>query len=257
MPDVCGVMSGKRVVVTRSVEQAQAFGEKLAVHGAEPVLFPVIQFERLPTAELDAALVEIEQFNWLLFTSANAVDFFFLRVEELGRDLILPPVAVSGSATADKLAARGVEVTFVPETFVGESLVYGLGDLTGQRVLMPRARIGRPRIAELLAEQGAEVADIALYDTVTAEPTPDALANLRRGFDAIAFTSPSSVRNFLKLVADHGLTDAVDLAAVVTVTIGPITTSELAKSGVEADVEPAEYTIDGMVRALCDYFNQP
>ncbi len=123
MGKTSNMLTGKRVVVTRSVEQAQAFGEKLAAHGAEPVLFPVIQFERLPTAELDAALAEIEQFNWLLFTSANAVDFFFLRVEELGREVDLPPIAVSGSATADKLAARGVEVAFVPLKFVGEALV--------------------------------------------------------------------------------------------------------------------------------------
>ncbi len=245
-------LAGKRIVVTRSREQAGALAAKLAELGAEPVRFPVIQFQRLPTRALDAALADLTAYDWLLFTSVNAVDYFFQRVDELDEEFELPPVAASGSATAARLAARGVDVSFIPDEFVGEALVEGLGDIDGMWILLPRASIGRPEIAEMLRERGALVEDIALYDTVTAVPSPDALQNLGRGFDALTFTSPSSVRNYLKIARAYDLNAFPE--GVVVASIGPITTDELTKQGVTTAVQPAEYTIDGLVAALCDYF---
>lgn len=245
-------LAGKRIVVTRSRKQAASFADKLAARGAKPVYFPVIQFERMPTGELDAALTDLSGYDWLLFTSANAVDFFFQRVDELDGAYRLPPVAASGSATAAKLAERGVEVSFIPDEFVGESLVAGLGAVDGMAILLPRARIGRPKIAAMLRERGAHVDDIGLYDTVTAVAAPEALLELGRGFDAITFTSPSSVRNYLKLARAHDLTPIP--TGVVVASIGPITTAEIEKQGLTTAVQPAEYTIDGIVAALCDYY---
>lgn len=252
-------LQGKRIVVTRSRAQAQSMADRLAARGAIPVVVPAIQFDPLPAPELDEALADLARYDWLVFTSGNAVKFFFARFDNYfdGRDGDpgLPRVAASGSATARKLSARGVAPDFIPDEFVGEALVAGLGDLRGQRVLLPRARIGRPEIVALLEAQGAQVDDIALYDTVTAEPADEALAALTAGVDAVTFTSPSSVRNFLKILDGAEVARAL-LATAVIACIGPITAEEAEQHGLTVAVTPAEYTIDGLIAALADYFEQ-
>ena len=254
-------LSGKRILVTRSPEQAQDFADSLAALGAEPVVFPVIQFEPLPTDLPDPAA-----YDWLIFTSANAVDFFFERLETRDWRLktisnlqspvsSLPKIAAVGSATAVKLTALGVPVDFMPDEFTGEQLVLGLGDVAGRRVLLPRAKIGRPEIVNLLRERGAVVDDVALYDTVTAVPTPAALAELEKGVDAITFTSPSSVRNFLQIVESRpqGFLKPLGSTAVIAC-IGPVTAAEARQSGFTVHVIPEAYTIDGLIEALIRYW---
>ncbi len=246
---------GKRIVITRSRKQAAPFAEKLARLGAEPIVFPVIQFTALPTEPLDYALTHFEQYDWVIFTSANAVDFFFRRVDALGLSLAMPQVATTGSTTADRLRARQVTIDFTPGEFIGEALALGLGDLTGQRALLPRAKIGRPEIVDLLRRQGAVVDEVALYDTVTAVPAPESLAELEKGFDIITFTSPSSVRNFLKILEDvrprrFGKPARSQLNQAIIACIGPVTAAAAEKQGLRVAVVPDEYTIDGLIQAM-------
>ena len=151
------------------------------------------------------------------------------------------------------LAERGLTPTFVPDEFVGEALVAGLGDLRGKRVLLPRAKIGRPKIVELLVEQGALVDDIPLYDTVRATPTAAMVAEIQRGFEVITFTSPSSVRNTVQIFAEHGLDWQLMAQAEVAV-IGPITAAQAMACGLEVAMMPTEYTIDGLVGAVADFY---
>lgn len=252
---------GKRIIITRSEDQAQSFAQKLAQLGAEPIVFPVIRFVPLAAEALDTALAQLAQYDWVIFTSVNAVDFFFRRVDELKLTPSLPQVATVGSATAVALQSRHIPITYTPETFTGEALVTGLGDLTGQRILLPRARIGRPEIVDLLHRQGAAVDDIALYDTVTAVPTPAALDNLENGFDVVTFTSPSSVRNFLKIISESrpkgfqkpfgALLEQATIAC-----IGPVTADEARRYGLPVTIMPAAYTIDGLIQAIVDYFEE-
>lgn len=251
----------KRILITRSQEQAASFGDKLARLGAEPVVFPVIQFVALPPQPLDSALAQLDQYDWTVFTSVNAVEFFLRRVDELDLTLNMSQVATVGSATAVALHSRHIAIDFMPDEFTGEALAAGLGDLTGQKVLLPRAKIGRPQIVELLRQQGAEVNDVALYDTVTAVPTPDALAQLQQGFDVITFTSPSSVRNFLKILDTlrpqrfpKPLRSLFDEAVVAC--IGPVTADEAEKNGLDVAIIPSEYTIDGLIQAIADYYRR-
>ncbi|MCA9971306.1 MAG: uroporphyrinogen-III synthase, partial [Anaerolineales bacterium] len=240
-----------RVVVTRSREQAGEFADRLAAADFTPVIFPVIEFAALPPEPLDAALNNLSQYDWLIFTSINAVAFFFQRAEERGVQVEGVAVAAVGSATAVQLNERGLPADFMPDEFTGEQLALGLGDLTGKRVLLPRAKLGRPKIVELLRQQGAEVDDVALYDTVTAVPTPAALADLAAGFDAITFTSPSSVRNFVNLTSLQNLSN---LAHAVIACIGPVTAAEAAKFNLRVDLIPDEYTIGGLVQVLREHF---
>ena len=246
-------LQGRRIVVTRSPKQAPAFCDRLARLGAEPIAFPTIQFLPLPAEPLDHALRQLDRYDWLIFTSANAVQFFFARVEELGLAPTLPRIAAVGPATAARVAARGLAVDFMPDEFVGEELVLGLGALVGQRLLLPRARIGRPKIVEMLRRQGAQVDDVPLYDTVTANPDPAALAALAQGIDAITFTSPSSVRNFLKILEEAGSGRSI-LNGTVVACIGPITAATARENGLAVTIVPDNYTIEGLIQALTGFF---
>ena len=249
----------KRIIITRSTEQAASLSDKLTRLGANPIVFPVIRFIALPPEPLDSALAQLKQYDWIVFTSVNAVDFFFQRVDELSLNPVLPHVATVGSATAVALQARHIPINFTPDEFTGEALAAGLGDLTGQKVLLPRAKIGRPQIVELLREQGAQVDDVALYDTVTAVPDPDSLAQLQQGFDVVTFTSPSSVRNFLKIINESqhqgflkSLESLLDKATIAC--IGPVTADEARKNGLKVTITPSEYTIDNLIQAISDHF---
>ncbi|MCA9958328.1 MAG: uroporphyrinogen-III synthase [Anaerolineales bacterium] len=241
-----------RIVVTRSREQADEFASRLTAAGFTPLIFPVIEFAAMPTEPLDATLDQLAQYDWLVFTSVNAVEFFFRRVHE--RNGIVGGVAVAavGSATAAKLAEYDIAPDFMPDEFTGAQLALGLGDLRGKRVLLPRARQGRPEIVALMRQQGAVVDDVALYETVTAVATPTALATLAAGFEAITFTSPSSVRNFLKLAVSPRLTPVLDAAVIAC--IGPVTAEEAAKFNLRVDLVPDEYTIEGLVQTLQKHF---
>jgi uroporphyrinogen-III synthase len=241
--------SSWRVVVTRTAEQADEFADKLVAAGFAPLPFPAIGLEALPSGPLDAALDELASFDWLVFTSGNGVDFFFRRLEERGLKPSWPRIAAVGQATADKLTAQGIPIAFMPDEFVGEALVAGLGDLTGQKVLLPRAKIGRPEIAALLQAAGAELVEVALYDTVTAAPTPEAWAALANGFEVVSFTSPSSVRNFLKLIAGKAEIEKW-LATAVILSIGPVTAEAAVANGLPHPITPDEYTLDGMIAIL-------
>jgi len=249
-------LTNKRIVITRSPDQAQALCAQLEVRGATCIYLPAIEFKPLPAPDLDKALAHLDSYDWLIFTSSNAVRFFLERAAEGKRQEAVaiwgnqddsPRIAAVGSATQKRLAENGLSVDFIPEKFTGEQLVLGLGDISGQRILLPRAKIGRPEIITMLREHGAIVDEIALYDTVTAVPTPQALAELEKGVDIITFTSPSSVRNFLEITGALRLAKPQRFLVAV---IGPSTAAEARKLGLPVDIMPDEYTIDGLVNAI-------
>jgi len=237
-------LAGRRVVVTRAREQAGATCDALNRHGAEPVLFPTIAFQRV-----DADLEPLSSYDWVLFTSVNGVRFFLEQLDSVERAEwpTALRIAAVGPVTHAALVARGIPVHAVPDTFRAEALGAALGDLTGSRVLLPRANIARPELVSTLERAGAVVHDVAVYRTVPAEPDVAALAALRRGVDAVTFTSPSTVQNFLALLGDEG---RALLAGVVVAAIGAVTAEAARKEGIRVDVEPDTYTTDALVEAL-------
>ena len=251
-------LTGKRILVTRSVQQAAALSQRFAALGATPVTFPVICFVPLPSEPLKTAVSQLSQYDWLIFTSGNGVKYFFDMAGEAltGHDgsVTLPKVAAVGSATVRKLTKRGISVDFVPDTFTGQALALGVGELAGKRVLLPRAQRGRPEIVRLLNEQGATVDDIPLYETQTAVPDLAALDELKKGVDVITFTSPSSVRNLFKIVASLP-PGSFDMHQAVIACIGPSTAEEAEKNGLTVLIQPENYTIDGLVTAVANYFD--
>ncbi|HFQ93981.1 MAG TPA: uroporphyrinogen-III synthase [Anaerolineae bacterium] len=236
-----------RVVVTRRAEQADDLAGKLRAAGLEPILFPTIQLRPLPSHTLDDFLKNLEMFDWLIFTSGSGVDFFFRRAEELELTLELPRTAVVGPSTARRLEKYGATADFMPEEYTGAELASGLGDLTGRHVLLPRARMGGLEIVRRLWQQGADVFDVPLYDTITAPRDPTALARLEQGYEAVTFTSPSAVHGFVKLAGRP------DGAAAVAC-IGPSTAQAARTSGLPVTIMPEVYTLDGLVESVAAFF---
>lgn len=249
-------LAGKRVVITRALEQSAETAVRLRELGATPIIFPAIQFIPLDSAKkrLTAALNDIRQYDWILFTSQNGVRFFDQLLWELfarydGLSFGAPPkIAAVGQKTARLLKEKGFRVDLVPDAFVGERLIEALGDVRGQRILLPRAKKGRPEIVEMLKERGAMVDEIALYDTVSADPTPEALTELNKGVDAILFTSPSTVKGYLSQVGERPVSN------FVVGCIGEVTRRSAEAHNVTVNIVPEESTMDGLILALIEYY---
>ena len=250
-------LAGKRVLVTRPRAQAEALVEKLAGLGAVPVLFPTIEIgEAEEAGPLDQAIAGLQGYRWVIFTSVNGVAAFWQRLTALGensRALDGVRVAAIGPATAQALRERGVTPEFVPEEYVAEAILPGLGEVRGQRILLPRADIARRALVEALEGQGAFPEEIAAYRTLPAQADQAALGELERGVDIATFTSSSTVRNYFLLLGERA---RELLGDALIVCIGPITAETARTLGLEVGLVAAEYTVDGLVDALVEYYGR-
>ncbi|MCX6050029.1 MAG: hydroxymethylbilane synthase [Chloroflexi bacterium] len=247
-------LEGKRIVITRTPDQAVELTEQLTRLGAIPIQMPMIQIVPMPDlAELDQAIQQLSTYNWLIFTSTNTVSLFWERwLAQPQQHLGATKVAAVGSATSAALRQRGIEPDFVPDVFVAEALVGGLGDLTGAKILLPQAEIARAELTLLLTAKGAQVDAIPVYQTLPATVEPAALAALQQGVDAITFTSSSTVRNFIKTL--HG--DPTLLQQAKIACIGPVTAQTAHELGLAVDIIAEEYSAEGLVHALAVYFQK-
>ena len=190
--------------------------EELAALGAEVIEIPTIEIRPPDSWEpLDAAIRRLEEFHYLLVTSANGVRNFLARLAASGRDVrALKGLTIGaiGPATAAEFARTGVKVDLLPTEYVAEGLVAALGDrdLRGKAFLIPRARVARDLVPRVLEERGARVEVVEAYQTVMPEISPDELARLLTPPpDAITFTSSSTATNFAKLVGEDRLAETL------------------------------------------------
>ncbi len=249
---------GRRIVVTRAAEQAAELVDRFESLGAEALAAPTIELEPVDdTQALAKALESLESFDWVVFTSSHGVEVFFEQLANLGGDsrrLGKARVAAIGPATAQALARHGVRADWLPKEFRAEALAAGLSpQVRGRRVLLPRAEGARDLLPISLARAGAEVVDVATYRARPPEALPGRVLELleRGSIDAITFTSSSTVRHFHELLGD-GATPKTKGAAIAC--IGPVTAETARALGWSVDVEAGEYTTDGLVTALIDYF---
>jgi uroporphyrinogen-III synthase len=244
-------LEGKRILVTRPRAQAAELCDQLAALGAVPIVFPTIEIAPLvDTSQLDQAIYNLAQYQWIIFTSVNGVKAFWERLDlgglgDLGR---LPVnIAAIGPATARALRAHGVAAILIPDEYVAEAIAAGIGEVTSQRILLPRADIAREALAVELRRRGAIVDEIAAYRTLPAAPDQSALAELQRGVNIITFTSSSTVRNFVTLAGR-------ETGGALIACIGPITASTARELDLPVDMVATEYTTDGLVAALVKHF---
>ena len=244
----------KRILVTRPRAQADSFVAGLKAAGFKPVYFPVIEIRSIgDNGELDHALENLTKYAWIVFTSVNGVDVFFRRLPSPpGKEVMSEKVKVAaiGPKTAEALRAHGVIPNYVPDEYVAESILLGLGDLQNKWVLLPRAEIAREALPEAISEVGGIAHEIAVYQTLPVQPDPEGLAALRSGVDWITFTSPSTVHNFVEIVRRQKL-DPFKLTGDPKIAcIGPITQRTAREAGFQVDLVAEKYTTEGLISAL-------
>ena len=243
----------KRILVTRPRAQADSFVEGLRAAGFEPIYFPVIEIQSVEDhSELDQALVQINKYDWVVFTSVNGVKVVFNKLKKYSS---LPRVAAIGPKTAEALKARGVIPDFIPEQYVAEAILPGLGDLRGKWVLLPRAEIARRALPEAVIKSGGMAYEIAVYKTLPAQPDVEGLAALKAGVDVVTLTSPSTVQNFVAIAKQNGLDPLCLPNNPLFACIGPITEQAAREEGLSNLVVAKEYTTEGLIQILTDLVN--
>jgi uroporphyrinogen-III synthase len=271
-------LQGKRILVTRTREQASVLSARLRAQGAEPLEFPTIRI--VPPAdwsELDAALQKLPRtdgsgYTWMILTSANGAHICMRRLRDLGISPASFPhvrIATIGPATAAALEEYGRTADLIPDAYVAEGIMQSLHEdaeqrqqpLAGQRFLLARAAEARKVLVEELQAAGAFVDEIPAYTTVSVAQDDarghEVLRLLQEQKLAIlSFTSSSTVRNFvswLKSCAQGGDEQALlDLVSQHTqlACIGPITSQTARELGLPVAIEATEFTIDGLVNAI-------
>lgn len=252
---------GKTIVVTRSRTQASKLVAKLVALGACTLQLPTIRIEPIDDrAEINAAIDTIAEFDWIVFTSVNAVEHFFMALCEQGLDsraLSQVKTCSIGTATAERLKNYGINTDLLPTRFTSDGvfdILVEKKEIKGSRFLLPRADIADPGLPRKLRESGATVDDIAVYHTATADVDQAAIEALRDGnVDAVTFTSSSTARNFASLIEPVlGKLPDVSLYA----SIGPETSKASEAAGMPVGIEAEEHTIDGLIAALIEHYRQ-
>lgn len=244
--------------MTRAAEQAGDLARLLTAHGAEVVLCPLVAFERAQDAgALDGALELLGEFDWLVFTSQNAVRFFEERRRELEIAVAWgkPRVAAVGPATAKAARELGYDVEFTAEESTGRGLAAGLGEkVAGRTVLLPRSDRARADLPELLRAAGAHVTDVVAYRTVP--PGAEAAAAMERiragEVDAVALASPSAFERLGEQIGMSALGDLTQRVALAA--IGPVTAAAIRQAGLPVAIVPAKPSAESFVDALAAHF---
>jgi uroporphyrinogen III methyltransferase/synthase len=260
-------LAGRTVVVTRARAQADEFVAELEQFGARVIGCPTIEIDEPESFDrLDEAINHLYGYDWLVFTSVNGVDYFLRRFKGSGHDVSEIDdlkVCAIGDATADRLRDAKLHVDVIPHEFKAEGVfealtrfVGGPEALTGLNFLIPRAAVARDFLPRALEEAGARVDVVAAYRT----RLPDHLdrgrisAMLTGGADCIAFTSSSTVRNLAQLFDTQDLSMVLEGVAVAC--IGDVTAQTATEYGLQTEIQPEQFTIPALARAIAEYFAQ-
>jgi uroporphyrinogen III methyltransferase/synthase len=253
-------LAGKRIVITRAAAQSEALARELSARGAVPVVLPLVSFaEPEDFAPLDAAILEMQRFNWMIITSAQAVRSLVKRCENLKHSLVRAGsklrVACVGPVSAEASRQAGLAVEYVAETHTGTALAEELGNrLQGAKVFLPRSDRANPDLPAALKRHGAVVTEVIAYRTLRpSAPDEGNLKQVAKGAaDAVLFFSPSAVQHFAELFGSEQLRALQDKLAITAV--GPVTGKALREAGVERIVLARDTTAAAVIEALERHF---
>lgn len=244
-------LASRRVVVTRPVEQAGELCDLLKARRAIPIPIPTIAIEPPADASpFDDALRRVEEYDWIVLTSANGARALLEFARALGidlRNLLRARWAAVGPATKHVLAEAGLAVSAVPGEHRSAHIPDALGEVSGSRILLPRSDLAADVLPATLRERGAVVDAVVAYHTVMLTLNAQRKSLLEEGVDAMTFTSPSALRSLVEALGEAGA-EIFDLAIIAT--IGPVTSRAAKALGVRVDVEASESTSSGIVAAL-------
>ena len=238
-------LSGKTVLITRAASQSAELRSRLEGLGARVIECPTIQIVPPTTwRPVDDAIRRLNTYQWLLFTSANAVEQFMDRMGDRRPTI---PIAVVGSSTAARLTEWGLKASLVPQEFRAEGLLAAFPEnLVGTRILFPRAQVARELLPDELRRRGATVDIVTVYRTVKAFSGSIGEILESERVDCIVFTSPSTIPDDL-----HSLPTSTSLAV-----IGPVTREAAQLFGLKPDIIPVESTIPSLVAAIRDHLKK-
>jgi uroporphyrinogen-III synthase len=253
---IASPLDGKVVIVTRAEAQSNELCEALKARGAIVKRLPLISFAPPENYDsLDAALSSISTFDWILFTSANAVQAVERRGEELGLNLDglanLPRAAAVGPATSNAAEGAGFSVEYVATDHSGAGLARELGaELRGKKVLLPRSDRANAELPAALRKSGALVTEVVAYRNLPPNGADRDKLNesLRDGVDGVLFYSPSAVQNFLELLGGERLASVQGRAVMVA--IGPATLAALSSAGIQRIARASDTTTKAVIEVL-------
>jgi uroporphyrinogen III methyltransferase/synthase len=257
-------LSGRKIIITRATDQAGEFSDQLARRGATVLECPTIQLVEPSSWDgIDEAIKQLADFNWVILTSVNSVRFFFQRLSSLGFDariLGLCKVCAVGPKTAEAIEGFGIRPDLIPPDYKAESIVaeFAKLEVSGQKILFPRADRAREIIPHELERMGAFVTAPIIYRNILPDRLcPETLLALeKRCIDCITFTSSSTALNLAELLGTDLLTNM--LKGVAVASIGPVTSKTCRELGLKVDIEPAEFTLEALSEAIQQYFiNSP
>ena len=250
---------GRRIIVTRARAQASDFAECLESYGAEVIQFPTIETQPiLDNAALDRAIAQLATYNWVIFTSVNAVEYFYRHLRENGKDtrsLGNARICAVGQKTVAALDQIGIRADYVPSQYRGAALAAELEGVKGQKILLPRTSIAADDLPNSLRDRGAIVDAIPIYETIKAgaEGREALEADLHNGrIDMVTFTSSSTVTNFLEMFGSHpsaALLDQVHIAV-----IGPSTTATAEAKGLTVDIVAKQASVESLAEEIVKFY---
>ena len=246
-------MRRPRVLIIRPAGQADLLATRLENIGMEPVVVPAVAV--LPPVSwggVDEALARLGQYAWILFTSANGVRMFFDRGRTRGGVAASPTLrwAAIGPGTAAALEEVGINGSWLPSRYLGESVGDELPASRGQHMLRVRGETASPVATTRLRARGISVDEVVAYRIVEAPPGSEALLRQAwtQGIDAIVFTSASTVRGFEHLAQRAGIAD--DVSSVTTFAIGPVTADAMTALGWTVHGVALQHSVDGLVSLI-------
>ena len=265
------MLSGKTVFVAASAKLLPELAEGLRALGADVLSVAVLEAKEIEdNAALDRAIAGINQYDWIIFTSAWGVSFFAKRLARIFHEnstaaaTDLPKICVIGPATAEAAEKQGFSVTLAADKFTAEGVMQsleqhygGAKNLRGLSVLIPRALEAREFLPLALGSAGCRVDTIPCYQTVQPEPGAELSAGLRKKTpDLFVFTSAKAIRNFIKTAAASlgETTVRLRLHDAAVAAIGPVTAAALESEGKSAEIIPSESTVPSLLDAIADFF---
>lgn len=246
-------LTGKKVLLTREERDNAGFADLIREAGGEPVSIPMIGFRPRDLDDKEKEiLANLQQYDWLVLTSKNGVDFFFRQVE---KEIRLPDIAVIGTKTKEALEQYGHVPQFVPSQFVAECFVEELipGLANDVKVLVVKGNLARDLIADSVRAKGHICDEVILYENAMPESSEEKLCEAIKNeqLDILTFASSSAVRHFMQVVEKHELRSFISHCVIAC--IGPIAQKTAEQHGLHVQICAQPYTIEGLVASLIDY----
>jgi uroporphyrinogen-III synthase len=250
-----GPLAGKTILVTRAKEQANDLSQLIKDKGGNAVVVPLIAFKPSYSNEIGQAICHLQDYQWLLFTSANGVRFFMDHYQATKQHELFPAVkiAVVGTKTEEALNNYHLKADLLPNDFVAEGLIEVLSQKVkkGDRILVARGNLGRLDLIQKLTQLGALVVDLPVYKTIhpkSATIKMQSVLKNEKTIDYITFTSSSQVHHFMNVLKELHI-ESTEIAAKIAC-IGPIAAQTAVKYGLSVEIIPHTYTIEHLVEQI-------